>query len=160
MKARADIGAGIKAVEPGNKACEYIVTGKGGDSQLLAAGPEHVEKDRPHKGRDQEPDKVLEFLCVIQQSIDLDKGKLHEPEKVGDHKEFAERDQIVCKALHGMIVRMDPEPFQCSKGKEVYRPEEQILQMPVFLLVYFIQAEMTVIYDGLYGLTSIVTTVL
>ena len=50
MQAGADIGIGIKAIEPGYDPGQDIIPGKFRYPQLLAGRVDHIEDKRPHEG--------------------------------------------------------------------------------------------------------------
>ena len=122
MDGRADVGGGVGAVQKAHSLRKDIAARHPVGAQVQRRGQHRVARQcNGHAGeqRQAQPPEVLPR--GLPQQIEQGEGDPHEPCKVGDHRIFAERDQIVQTAVHQNAAQGDVCLQIVKNGKIKYR---------------------------------------
>ena len=111
MKRRTDICIRVKLIETGNKSRQRIIPQEFRRSQLLAGWKQQINQCGNRKGKNDVVHQMPERRDIIEQSIQVHPHHVDKPEQVWEQKNLMEWDQIVHKAVHGVIALNRIESF-------------------------------------------------
>ena len=123
MKRRADICVCVKLIETGNKSRQRIIPQEFRRSQLLAGRKQQINQCGNGKSKNDVVHQAPERGDIIEQSIQMHSHHVDKPEQVWNQKNLMERDQVVHKAVHGVIALNRIESLHEQKQNAKYRPE-------------------------------------
>ena len=150
MDGGADVGVCIKAVKPGHEAGQNIVPFKAFGAQLLAVGKDEIDQQRRCVCNDDEFHHPGETLRVIEEGVDQHPSEKHEPEQIGEQKQFTEGDQVVQGAVHAVIGHGLIKALHKQKQQPIDRPVQQQLHMPELRRIQVGETELSVICDSFF----------
>ena len=145
MDRGADVGIGVKGVEPGHKPGQHIVPGEVLRPQLLAGGEEKVEDHGDRIGQDDKPHHLPEAVHLAEEGVGLHPDQEDEPEQIGQDEPLTEGDQIVQEYMDRRIDVGDAHPLHKGKEQAEERPEEEQLDMGILRRVQVPKPEPPVI---------------
>ena len=122
MNGRADVGGGVGAVQKAHSLCKDIAARHPVGAQVQRRGQHRVARQcNGHAGeqRQAQPPEVLPR--GLPQQIEQGEGNPQKPCKVGDHRIFAEGNQIVQTAVHQNAAHGDVCLQRVKNGKIKYR---------------------------------------
>ena len=145
MDGRTDIGVGIKLIEFCHELREIIITGKLHGTQLLTGRVNQIGKQgcgiSNHCEFHQSPKRVY----VIKQCVKIHSHQINKPEHIWNHKQLAERDQIINGMVHDMAVFNRTKQFKRPEQNSEDGPEQQVFQMRKLRRLQHVEAELPVI---------------
>ena len=94
---RADIGAGVRAVEPSHYSGEEIAPPEGVKirAQVMPVWPDCVNGQADSHADKQKCSDAVKFRPVLKKEIGYCHENIGEPQKVGNYKYFQKRDVVI-----------------------------------------------------------------
>ena len=118
MDTRQNIGRGIRRVKEAYHSDEEIVPCKSGGAQQVSVGVERAYDQKKRHAAVKEDNVSVKILPVAEEEPDEDGRDIGEPQKVRDHKIFAERDVIIQRKMNH-VIRLIGASFQPDKPGDI-----------------------------------------
>ena len=141
MYRRADVRVSVKIIKPCDEPRQDVVPRELRRAQILAGRENEIYQHRDRICNDDEIHHPLKCRYIEEKGVHDCPDKVYEPEQIRYQEPFAERDHIVKRAVHRIIVPDVIKTLHKGEKQPEYGPENQQLQVTELIRIQLAEAK-------------------